>query len=43
MVPIATELLMMKSAYYGHFEDDYDLYKEVMDKSNERKGKKSSQ
>jgi hypothetical protein len=37
IVPIAAELMMHKTALYGKFEDNSDLYNEVMDKINKRK------
>ena len=40
MVPVTAELMMLRTPYYGHYEDNFDLYKEVMDKSEERKNKK---
>ena len=30
IVPVTAELLMLKSAYYGNFEDHDELYKDVM-------------
>ncbi len=32
MVPISAELLMLKSPYYGNYEDTDELYKDVMNK-----------
>lgn len=37
MVPLTAELMMLKSPLYGHYEDNFDLYKEVMEKSEQRK------
>lgn len=40
MVPIAAELIMVKSPMYGNYEDHSDLYKEVSKKSEDRKKSK---
>jgi len=42
MVPIMSELIMLKTPYYGHYEDNQSLYKEVMSKSEERKKARAS-
>ena len=43
MVPIVSELIMLKTPYYGHYEDNQSLYKEVMTKSEELKKAKAAQ
>lgn len=40
MVPIAAELIMVKSPMYGNYDDNADLYKEVSKKSEDRKKSK---
>lgn len=30
MVPVFAEMMMLKSAYYGNYEDNDELYKDVM-------------
>lgn len=32
LVPISAELLMLKTPFYGNYEDSDELYKEVMNK-----------
>lgn len=39
MVPITAELIMLKTPFYGNYEDNDELYKEVMAKSAESKKK----
>jgi len=36
VVPVAAELVMLKSPFYGHYEDSDELYKEVMQKSQRK-------
>ena len=36
VVPVAAELIMLKSPYYGNYEDSDDLYKEVMQKTQRK-------
>ncbi|CDW86920.1 UNKNOWN [Stylonychia lemnae] len=36
VVPIASELMMLKSPLYGNYEDNYDLYQDVMSKREKR-------
>ena len=36
VVPVSAELLMLKTPLYGHYEDQEELYKEVMKKNNRR-------
>jgi hypothetical protein len=36
-VPIIAELSMLQSSYYGKFEDNDGLYREVMDKKKQKK------
>eukprot|EP00347_Sterkiella_histriomuscorum_P014589 403360307 len=42
-VPLISELMMLKSPLYGHYDDNFDLYKEVMKKSKDRKDRRESQ
>jgi hypothetical protein len=36
MVPVAAELIMLKTPFYGHYEDNDELYKEVMARSQKK-------
>jgi hypothetical protein len=41
-VPLISEIMMLKSPLYGHYEESsFDLYKEVMSKSKDRSERKS--
>jgi len=37
MVPITAELILLKSPFYGNFEDNDELYKEVMQRNKMKK------
>ena len=41
LVPISAELLMLKTPFYGNYEDSDELYKEVMNKQKQLKQKDS--
>jgi len=36
LVPITSELLMLKSPLYGNYEDNYNLYNDVMNKREQK-------